>query len=245
MARPPRLELPGVPLHVVQRGINRGACFFGDADRRFYLSCLAKAAAARGCAVHAYVLMTNHVHLLITPAEAGAVGATMQDIGRRYVRVINTIHGRTGSLWEGRFKSSLIDSENYLLTCHRYIECNPVRAAMVSDPSAYRWSSHAHYAGLRADPLILEYPEYRALGGSVDERHSMFRSLFATALSPDVVSAIRTAANTDSALGSEGFLSWAEALLGRSVRPPTRGRPRKKDKAEPSQSEQYVSGKLL
>ena len=119
MARPPRLELPGVPLHVIQRGINRSACFFGDADRRFYLSCLARAAAARGCAVHAYVLMTNHVHLLITPAEAGAVGAAMQDVGRRYVRVINTIHGRTGSLWEGRFKSSLIDSESYLLTCHR------------------------------------------------------------------------------------------------------------------------------
>jgi putative transposase len=247
MARPPRLELPGVPLHVIQRGVNRSACFFGDADRRFFLSCLARAAAARGCAVHAYVLMTNHVHLLITPAETGAVGATMQDIGRRYVRVMNTMHGRTGSLWEGRFKSSLVDSETYLLTCHRYIECNPVRAAMVSDPAAYRWSSHAHYAGLRADPFVTEYPEYRALGRSVEERRSAFRSLFAIALPPDAVSAIRTAANTDSALGSEGFLSWAEALLGRSVRPPTRGRPRKKDSAKSSAraTEQYVSGKLL
>ena len=134
MPRPPRLELPGVPLHVIQRGVNRTACFFGDADRRFYLKCLGKAAAARGCAVHAYVLMTNHVHLLVTPGEAGAAGAMMQDIGRRYVRVINTVHGRTGSLWEGRFKSSLVDSEGYLLTCHRYIECNPVRAGMAAQP---------------------------------------------------------------------------------------------------------------
>src|SRR5512147_2983635 len=114
MARPPRLELPGVPLHVIQRGNNRTTCFFGDADRRFYLTCLARAAAARGCSVHAYVLMTNHVHLLVTPRAEGAVGAMMQDIGRRYVRVLNTLHGRTGSLWEGRFKSSLVDSESYL-----------------------------------------------------------------------------------------------------------------------------------
>ena len=251
MARPPRLELAGVPLHVIQRGINRSACFFGDADRRFYLRCLAQAAAARGCAVHAYVLMTNHVHLLITPAAAGAVGATMQDIGRRYVRVVNTLHGRTGGLWEGRFRSSLVDSESYLLSCHRYIECNPLRAAMASEAAAYRWSSHAHYAGLRSDPLITEYPQYRALGASPEERRSAFRSLFGTPLPDDVLAAIRTAANTDSALGSEEFMARAEALLGRSVRPPKRGRPRKEDTGEflanetSAVIEQFVSGKLL
>jgi REP-associated tyrosine transposase len=251
MARPTRLELAGVPLHVIQRGINRGACFFGDADRRFFLRCLGQAAAARGCAVHAYVLMTNHVHLLITPAEAGAVGATMQDIGRRYVRVVNTLHGRTGSLWEGRFKSSLVDSENYLLTCHRYIECNPVRAAMVSDAAGYRWSSHGHYAGLRSDPLVTEHPQYGALGKSAEERRSAFRSLFATPLQDCALAAIRTAANTDSALGCEGFLAHAEAVLGRSARPPTRGRPpRKQAEKIPAREtlaacEQFVSGKLL
>jgi len=251
MARPPRLELAGVPLHVIQRGINRSACFFGDTDRRFYLKCLARAAAARACAVHAYVLMTNHVHLLVTPREAGSVGAMMQDIGRRYVRVVNTVHGRTGSLWEGRFKSSLIDSESYLLTCHRYIECNPVRAGMVSDAAAYRWSSHAHYAGMRADPLISEYQQYRALAESVAERSAAFLSLFAIPLSEHVLAAIRTAANTDSALGSEVFMDRAEALLGRSVRPPARGRPRKKgmeqssDNETPVAREQFVSGKLL
>jgi putative transposase len=250
MSRPPRLELAGVPLHVIQRGINRSACFFGDADRRFYLRCLADAAAVRGCAVHAYVLMTNHVHLLLTPGRQGAVGAMMQDIGRRYVRVINTLHGRTGSLWEGRFKSSLIDSEHYLLTCHRYIESNPVRAGMVAAVTDYRWSSHAHYAGIRVDALISDYPEYRALGQSVEERRSAFRSLFAVPLPENVVAAIRMAANTDSALGSDAFLTQAEAMLGRWVRPPTRGRPRKTDSerisvSETSAAEAFVSGKLL
>src|SRR2546423_2909310 len=107
MPRPPRLELPGVPQHVIQRGNNRAACFFGDTDRRFYLKCLADSASSRGCEVHAYVLMTNHVHLLVTPSEPGAIGAMMQDVGRRYVRVINTIQGRTGTLWESRFRESL------------------------------------------------------------------------------------------------------------------------------------------
>jgi putative transposase len=227
MARPPRLELPGVPLHVVQRGNNRAACFFGDLDRRFYLKCLAQSATTRGCAVHAYVLMTNHVHLLVTPAEAGAVGAMMQDIGRRYVRIINSIHGRTGTLWEGRFKASLIDSEYYLLTCHRYIECNPVRAHMVPYAAAYPWSSHVHYMGSRVDRLVTAYPQYRALGASEDERRAAFQSLCATPLEQRVLEQIRTAINTDSAFGSERFMQEAEGQLGRSVRPPQRGRPRK------------------
>jgi putative transposase len=234
MARPPRLELPDVPLHVVQRGNNRATCFFSEVDRRFYLKCLATAALARGCAIHAYVLMTNHVHLLVTPSEAGAIGAMMQDVGRRYVRVINSIHERTGSLWEGRFKSSLIDSENYLLTCHRYIELNPVRAGMVKHPSEYPWSSHGHYGEDRANGLITEHPEYQRLGKSEDERRAAFRSLCAEPVSERVVELIRAAINTDSALGSERFMQYAEEQLGRSVHVPTRGRPAK-----------VVTGKLL
>jgi len=234
MARPPRLELPNVPLHVLQRGNNRAACFFGEVDRRFYLKCLAHAATARGCAIHAYVLMTNHVHLLVTPMEAGAVGAMMQDVGRRYVRVINGIHGRTGSLWEGRFKSSLIDSEAYLLTCHRYIEQNPVRARMVTQAAAYPWSSHAHYAGTRVDRLVTPYPQYQLLGSTGEERRAAFNTLFARPLEVCLLDRIRTAINTDSALGSEAFMQQAEAQLGRSVRPPQRGRPPKS-----------VTGKLL
>ena len=173
MARPPRLELPGVPMHVVQRGVNRAACFFNDVDRRFYLKCLTGSAVARGCSLHAYVLMTNHVHLLVTPILAGSVSAMMQDVGRRYVRVINTLHGRTGSLWEGRFKSSLIDSERYLLTCHRYIELNPVRAGIATEPGAYLWSRHAHYAGVRRNALLTDYPQFRALGTSDEDRRAL------------------------------------------------------------------------
>src|SRR5689334_2230613 len=225
MARPPRLGLPGVPLHVVQRGNNRAACFFGDADRRFYLKCLSESAITRGCAIHAYVLMTNHVHLLVTPSEAGAVGAMMQDVGRRYVRIINNIHGRTGSLWEGRFKSSLIDSETYLFTCHRYIELNPVRAGMVCHPSEYLWSSHGHYGNAGANSLVTEHPEYRRLGMNVHERRAAFRSLCAEPLDQRDVERIRTAINTESALGSEQFMRLAEERLGRPVRVPTRGRP--------------------
>jgi putative transposase len=228
------LELPGVPLHVVQRGNNRAACFFNDTDRRFYLKCLREAAEARSCALHAYVLMGNHVHLLVTPSAEGAVGAMMQDIGRRYVRIINTIHERTGSLWEGRFKSSLVDSDRYLLVCHRYIEANPVRAGMVSHPTHYPWSSHGHFAGARIDPMITEHPLYAALGGSECERRAVFGSLTNEPLSQDVLEDIRAAINTDSALGSDQFMDLAEATLGRSVRPPKRGRPAK-----------VVTGKLL
>ena len=227
MARPQRLELPNVPLHVLQRGNNRAACFFSEIDRRFYLKCLARAATARGCAIHAYALMTNHVHLLVTPMEAGAVGAMMQDVGRRYVRVINGIHGRTGSLWEGRFKSSLVDSEAYLLTCHRYIEENPVRAHMVAQPAAYPWSSHTHYAGIRVDGMITPHPQYELLGRSAGERFETFSALFTKPLDARVVDQIRTAINTDSAFGSEAFMSEAEAQVGRSVRRPQRGRPPK------------------
>lgn len=227
MPRPPRLELPGVAHHVIQRGNNRAACFFGDADRRFYLRCLEEAARRRGCDVHAYVLMGNHVHLLVTPAESGALGAMMQDLSGRYVRVINRIHTRTGTLWEARFRSSLVDSENYLLVCQRYIELNPVRAGLVADPGAHPWSSHSYYAAGRASRLVTEHPVYVRLGLTSTERRDAYLSLFAEALDDRVVQSIRAAVNSDSAFGCEAFMDDAEAKLGRSVRLPTRGRPAK------------------
>jgi putative transposase len=227
MPRPPRLELPGVAHHVVQRGNNRSACFFGDADRRFYLKCLEEAARRRRCDVHAYVLMGNHVHLLVTPNEAGALGAMMQDLSGRYVRVINRIHARTGTLWEARFRSSLVDSENYVLVCQRYIELNPVRAGMVSHPAAYPWSSHSYYAAGCGSRLIAEHPVYRRLGLNALERRTAYLALFADALGEPVLKYIRAALNSDSALGGEAFLEDAEAKLGRSVRLPRRGRPAK------------------
>jgi putative transposase len=227
MPRPPRLELPGVAHHVIQRGNNRAACFFGDADRRYYLKCLEEAAGRRGCEIHAYVLMGNHVHLLVTPAEPGALGAMMQDLGGRYVRVINRIHARTGTLWEARFRSSVVDSENYLLVCQRYIELNPVRAGLARDPAAYPWSSHSYYAAGRASRLITEHPVYRRLGLSSAERRTAYLALFTEALDDRVVERIRAAINSDSAFGCDAFLDGAEAKLGRSVRLPTRGRPAK------------------
>src|SRR5438309_11554639 len=146
MARRPRLELAGVPLHVIQRGNHRALCFLADGDRHMYLKFLGDAAARHRCSVHAYVLMPNHVHLLVTPTEPGAVAAMMQDLGRRYVRLFNDIHARTGTLWEGRYKAAMIDTERYFLICQRYIELNPVRAGMVTAPADYPWSSHRHYA---------------------------------------------------------------------------------------------------
>jgi putative transposase len=178
--------------------------------------------------------MSNHVHILATPNASGAIGMMMQGVGRRYVRVINTLHGRTGTLWEARFRSSLIDSENYLLVCQRYIELNPVRAGMVTDPAAYPWSSHTYYASRRANGLVTEHAVYLRLGSSPAERRSAYLSLFAKSLDDVVVARIREAINSDSAFGSDAFLDDAEAKLGRSVRLPVRGRPAK-----------GVTGKLL
>ena len=243
MARPPRLELPGVPLHVIQRGNNRTNCFFGDIDRRFYLKCLADAAARRDCAIHAYVLMSNHVHLLVTPQAPGAVAAMLQDIGRKYVRVINSVHDRSGTLWEGRFKSCLVDSQAYLLTCHRYIELNPVRAGMVAHPANYEWSSHAHYAFGRRKEFITEHPAFMALAQEMDGRRAEFRRLFSEELDADTLERIRYAAQTCSALGAEPFLKEMSALAGRSVAPPLRGRPAKP--LEEPRDCPPVSGKLF
>ena len=244
MARPPRLEVAGIPLHVIQRGVNRSACFFGDADRRFYLKCLAQASGKRGCAVHAYVLMTNHVHLLVTPQEKGAASAMLQDLGRKYVRVLNTVHGRTGTLWEGRYKSSLVESEAYLLACHRYIESNPVRAGMAREAANYTWSSHGHYALGIANPLLTEHAVYRALGETPAERQAAFRALCVREIDGKTVDIIRKATNAGVVLGSGAFAERIADQTGRNVRMPVRGRPSKADGVDRS-SDSPVSGKLL
>ena len=225
MARQPRLELPGVPLHVIQRGNNRDLCFRVDADRRLYLRCLAEASDRHGCAVHAYVLMPNHVHLLVTPHSIGGVAATMQDVGRKYVRLFNETHERTGTLWEGRYKSSLVDTERYLLTCHRYIELNPVRARLADSPVHYRWSSHRHYALGARDPLITRHAIFDRLADDELERRNGFLALFREELDDATIERIRHTANRGWPLGSEEFLDRIEAALGRSARPPKRGPP--------------------
>lgn len=226
MPRAPRLDLPGVPQHVVQRGNNRNACFFRRSDRDRYLYYLAIAAAAQDCRIHAYVLMTNHVHLLVTPAVHGAVGRMMQDLGRRYVRVINDATGRTGTLWEGRYKSCLVDSEAYLLACYRYVELNPVRAGLVRDPGRYAWSSyHANALG-RPDGLITPHEVFLRLSRDAAERRRRYRQLVAEGLSAPQLLEIRAVTQRQRALGSPGFRSMVETLTGIRADIGMPGRPR-------------------
>ena len=142
MPRRARLSLPGIPWHIIQRGNNRSVCFHAEEDYYFYIYHLAELAARFGCAIHAYVLMTNHVHLLLTPEKANSVALLMKNLGQRYVQYVNRVYRRSGTLWEGRFRSCLTQTDDYVLACYRYIELNPVRAAMVRHPRDYRWSSY-------------------------------------------------------------------------------------------------------
>jgi len=228
MARLPRLFLPGQPLHVIQRGNNRDPIFAADSDYRFYLLCLQEAAEAQGLAIHAYVLMTNHVHLLVTPEAETSLSKTMQSIGRRYVQYFNHVYGRTGTLWEGRYKSTLIDSERYLLTCMRYIELNPVRAAMVEHPGDFPWSSYRANAQGAQDVLLTSHAVYRRLGRADEDRRAVYRRLFRAQIPKADVDAIRDATNKAWALGDSRFISKIEALSERRVAPLPRGRPKQK-----------------
>jgi putative transposase len=205
MPRRPRIKLAGVPQHVVQRGINREPCFFAEEDYHSYLHWLEKAAADWHCALHAYVLMTNHVHLLVTPETETGIAKLMQAVGRRYVQYINRSYKRTGSLWEGRYKSSVIQAETYLLTCMRYIELNPVRADMVQDPSQYRWSSYRHNGLDQADPRITPHLLYLAIGQDAADRQTAYRALFRSELDEDALGDIRLALSQGQPLGQGRF----------------------------------------
>lgn len=227
MPRKPRFFLPGMPVHVVQRGNNRQAVFFAEDDYRVYLDGLRSAASDNGCSIHAYVLMTNHVHLLMTPHEAAGVSATLQAVGRRFVPYINHCYGRTGTLWEGRFKASMVQEEDYLLACYRYIELNPVRAGMVERPEDYRWSSYRANAMGAADPVPTPHPLYFALGGSAEERQTAYRSLFGAPLGQDLVRDLRACLRTGTPLGHDRFRAQVEQALGVRVGYSTRGRPKK------------------
>lgn len=226
MPRRPRLDLPDIPQHVIQRGNDRGPCFFVADDYTRYREAMCEIAVQERCAVHAYVLMSNHVHLLITPATAGAVSRFMQALGRRYVRYVNDRHERTGTLWEGRFKSCLVDNERYLLRCYRYIELNPVRAAIVADPADYRWSSHRCNALGKPDALVTPHPTYLTLGADARERERAFRALVMEAVDPDETEAIRRHLHRQHAYGPESFRREVEARLGRPIGPRKIGRPR-------------------
>lgn len=225
MPRKPRMYLAGVPCHVVQRGNNRNACFFADDDYRFYLLALDHACRRYQVDVHAYVLMTNHVHLLLTPHNVEGVSRVMQSLGRRYVQYVNKTYRRRGTLWEGRHKASLVDAERYLLACYRYIELNPVVAGMVDSPGKYRWSSFGRNAWGKRDACVRPHPLYRALGENGPSRRSSYRALFGGELASEVTNEIRTALDFSMPLGNDRFKQQIERVLGRSVGQARRGRP--------------------
>jgi len=200
MPRIARRVIPNVSLHIVQRGHNRNACFVEDADRLAYLAILAKLIRPGACALHAYCLMTNHVHLLMTPASLRGCAELMRDLGQRYVQYFNRRYERTGTLWEGRFRSCLVESPQYVMACHRYIERNPVRAAMADRPSAYRWSSYYTNSGYARSKLLTPHTDYLALGCDETSRHLAYRSLFEEPDEPRFVTAIRDATNGGFAL---------------------------------------------
>ena len=228
MPRQPRPDLADVPQHVVQRGNDRQPCFYVTDDYRRYLAGLRESAIRYGCSVHAYVLMTNHVHLLVTPSSAGgAVSRMMQWLGRQYVGYINGRYRRTGTLWEGRYKSCLVDTERYLLTCYRYIELNPVRAAMVADPADYAWSSYRANAQALPDKVIVPHVEYLRLGTDVSERCVAYRQLFKEVLGDDRLAEIRAYVQQQRALGTPRFQREIEAMIGRCTSVRAAHRPRR------------------
>ena len=217
-----------MPVHIIQRGNNRQACFFADEDAQFFLEHLAKLAKRFRCALHAYVLMTNHFHLLLTPEFATGPSLLMKFLGQRYVQYVNRTYKRSGTLWEGRFRASLVQTEQYLLTCYRYIEMNPVRANMVQHPKDYLWSSYAANAlGKKADWLT-PHDEYLALGSNNTERRSAYRDLFKTGLDPEVLRDIRTSTHGGYVIGNHRFREQIEQMLRQRATPRERGRPRTK-----------------
>lgn len=225
MPRRARLMLPNVPVHIIQRGNNRQACFYADDDYLFYLDWLRSCSQKAGCNVHAYVLMTNHVHLLVSATDEAGPGAMMKALGQRYVQYVNRTYRRSGTLWEGRFRSCLAQEDAYLLACQRYIELNPVRAGIVTHPAEYPWSSYRANAQGEASALISPHPLYHALGGAGEERQIAYRELFRYELDPGVVDAIRQATNGNFALGNSRFAEDISRALGRRVVPGVSGRP--------------------
>ena len=227
MARHRRFCLPGHPQHVIPRGNKRDIIFADDQDYRAYRDTLAEGCHRFECAVHAYVFMTNHVHLLITPATGTAISYLMQSLGRKYVQYFNWRHRRTGTLWEGRYKATLIDTEAYLLTCYRYIELNPVRAGMVEHPAEYPWSSYRRNAAGIPDNLVTDHDVYSALAPDGHGRQVAYRALFDAQIPVAALEAIREAANKGWILGNDRFRKRVETILDRQATPKPRGGDRK------------------
>ena len=225
MARLPRLTLPGSPPHIIPRGNNRQVVFVDAPDFETLLRLLAENAKKFGVAVHAYVLMDNHFHLLATPATVEALPLMMQAVGRSYVRYFNQRHGRSGTLWEGRYRSTLIETERYLLACMVYIDLNPVRAGRVLQPTDWRWSSHAHHLGLRPDSLVTSHALYWALGNTPFAREAAYADLVQAGISADQQTQLTDAALRGWALGEPNFVGEIQKKSARRVTKSKPGRP--------------------
>ncbi|WP_458232225.1 REP-associated tyrosine transposase [Roseateles sp. P5_E8] len=227
MARLPRLILPDQPHHVILRGNNRQAIFFSDLDREHLLATLAEAALQYRVAVHAYVLMDNHLHLLLTPPTADALSRMMQSLGRRYVGWFNARHQRSGTLWEGRFRAGLIEGERHLLACMRYIELNPVRAGLCTEPAQWPWSSATHHLGLARNVLITEHEMYWLLGNTPFEREHAYREFMEQGVATAEQAEFTDAVLRGRPVGSDAFLRPLAADHAAVVNRRPRGRPRK------------------
>ncbi|MFM6986233.1 MAG: transposase [Hydrogenophaga sp.] len=227
MARLPRLTVAGYPQHVIQRGNNRQPIFLDDQDRQYMLALLGEYAPLMDVALHAYVLMDNHFHLLATPGTAEGLPKLMQAVGRRYVRHFNHRHGRTGTLWEGRYRSTVIETDRYLLTCMVYLDLNPVRAGLVSHARDYPWSSHAHCIGLRVDRLVTPHPLWWALGNTPFAREAAYAEMVHSGLSVAQQGELTDATLRGWVLGTDGFVTQLQAQTPRRVRPKRPGRPPK------------------
>lgn len=239
MARLLRICPPGIPQHIIQRGNNRQVCFAAEQDFAVYAHWLHESSDKYGVAIHAWVFMTNHVHILASPREQGGISRMMQRVGRHYVRYFNKAYQRTGTLWEGRFKSCVVDADNYLLICQRYIELNPVRAKMVADPANYRWSSY-HCNGLgKASNLWRPHEVYMRLGRSELERLASYRALFTVHLDDALLANIRASTHKGLALGSDRFKDQVAALTGRRVTPGKRG-PKKRDAGTGIEAQKFL-----
>ncbi|PWF45112.1 transposase [Massilia glaciei] len=217
MARRARLVLADVPLHIIQRGNNRHRCFAVDSDYLVYLDLLATCASESGCAIHAYVLMTNHVHLLASPSDKTSPARMMKAVGERYVQYFNRRHTRTGTLWDGRFRSGLVDEERYFLICQRYIELNPVRAGLVNHPAEYRWSSFKNNSSGGNDSFLTAHPITRQMGIDRQSRTDAYLALFKESVLEDDLCKIRYATNGNYAVGTEQFFEKAAGALGQRV----------------------------
>lgn len=225
MARLPRLTLPGYPHHVIQRGNNRQAIFESNGDRQFLLNLLAENAQKFDVAIHAYVLMNNHFHLLATPQTSDGLPQMMQAVGRRYVRLFNDSRGRSGTLWEGRYKSTLIQTDRYLLACMVYIDLNPVRAGISPSPEEHLWSSYGHYAGLRVDPLITPHPLIWQLGNTPFAREAAYVDLVRHGITDQEKAALTQSVLRGWALGEPNFVTELQEKTIRRVSKGAVGRP--------------------